>query len=509
MDSRATSVPDSAPAPFVEMTDVEKRFGGVVALDAVGLTVNPAEVVGLIGENGAGKSTLMRILGGVLLPDRGSLKIRGREVTLRSPGDSQRNGIVFIPQELNVAGNLSVAENVFLGREPSWGGALHFVDRRRMHEATQAVLDLLEVQISSKTPLKELSLARQRMVEIAKALSVKARLLIMDEPTASLTLHETDRLLAIVRQLRAQGVSVLYISHRLGEIEGLADRIVALRDGRNAGELRGAEIRRDAMIRLMVGRSLEDLYARGAKQARSSECLKVRGLRTRRYPQRAISFEVRSGEILGFAGLEGAGRTEVARALFGVEKPLGGEIYLDGARIEIESPRDAITRGIYLVPEDRRQLGLILEMSVRENITLPRLNEFTRGGLIARVAENKAAAELCERHRVKLASIEFPVMNLSGGNQQKVVLAKWTGRQPRVMIFDEPTRGIDVGAKTEIYFFLRELASAGAAILVISSDLEEVLGVVDRVAVMHEGEITGILEREQMSEEAVMHLAVN
>ena len=495
--------------PIIEMKGIGKRYGGVVALNAADLTVYPAEVIGLIGENGAGKSTLMKVLSGVLKPDEGSVQIDGRPVVLRGPADSQRNGIAYIPQELSVLDNMDVAENVFLGREPVWGGPMRLVDRRKMRSDTQCFLDLLQVQISSRTPLNALSLARQRMVEIAKALSLNARLIIMDEPTASLTLHETERLLAIATQLRTQGVSVLYISHRLREIEGLADRVVALRDGRNAGELRGVEIRREPMIRLMVGRNLDELYSHESAKPRQARYFEVRGLQTRRYPQCQVSFEIRRGEILGVAGLEGAGRTELARAIFGIEKPVRGEIILEGNRIEIGSPLDAIRHGIYLVPEDRRQLGLILEMSIRENITLPTLPRFTRRGLIANNLERDAAGDLCRRHSIKVPSIEAPVMNLSGGNQQKVVLAKWMSLKPKVMILDEPTRGVDVGAKAEIYHLMRHIADDGAAILMISSDLEEVIGVADRVAVMHEGEVTGVLEREEMNEEAVMHLAVN
>ncbi|HYN83963.1 MAG TPA: sugar ABC transporter ATP-binding protein, partial [Pyrinomonadaceae bacterium] len=488
---------------------IGKRFPGVVALAGVDLEVYPGEIVALIGENGAGKSTLMKILGGVYQPDEGEVLVDGQPVRLHSVSDAIRLRVGFIHQELNVLDNLDVGSNVFLGREPRRGGLLNLVDTKRMHEEAETYLRRLGLDVPSRTPLSRLSIAQQQMVEIAKALSQDARILIMDEPTSSLTLTETERLMGVVKGLRAQGVSVIYISHRLGEVKELADRVVALRDGRNAGELRRGEVTHDRMVRMMVGRDLESFYAHADEgAARRPARFAVRNLRTRRYPRHAVSFEVGEGEVLGFAGLVGAGRSEVAQAIFGVDPPAGGELVLDGETLRIRSPREAIRRGIYLVPEDRRRTGLIVEEIIRKNVTLPSLSRYARAGLVRAGEERKMAQELSARLNVKAPSVEVRAGNLSGGNQQKVVLAKWLSLGPKVLIFDEPTRGIDVGAKAEIYDLIRGLAREGVAIMMISSDMEEVLGVSDRVAVMHEGRLAGVLRRAEFSEEAVMRLAV-
>ena len=495
------------PTPVLEMKGIVKRFPGVVALDDVGLAVHPGEVVALIGENGAGKSTLMKIIGGVYQPDEGAVFIGGREVVINSVADAIRLRIGFIHQELNVLDNLDVASNIFLGREPRRFGLLRLIDGGRMYRDARVYLERLGLDVPPDTPLSRLSIAQQQMVEIAKSLSQEARILIMDEPTSSLTLTETERLIEVVRELRAQGVSIIYISHRLGEVEALADRVVALRDGRNAGELSRAEVSHERMVRMMVGRDIANFYVRPEGGARES-AFEVRALRTRRYPQHAVSFAARRGEILGFAGLVGAGRSELAQAIFGVEPPVAGELALDGRALKIRSPQDAIRQGVYLAPEDRRRAGLILEEAIRKNVSLPSLARYASAGLVNADAEGRAAKEVCGRLNVKAPSVEVAAGTLSGGNQQKVVLAKWLAREPKVLIFDEPTRGIDVGAKHEIYELMRGLARAGVVIIMISSDMEEVLGVSDRVAVMHEGRLTGVLEREQCSEEAVMRLAV-
>lgn len=491
--------------PILEMQKISKRFPGVIALDAVDLRVFPGEVVALAGENGAGKSTLMKILGGIYQPEAGTIKVNGRETAIRSVSDAAQNGIGFVHQELNVLDNLTVAENVFLGREPRMFRFL--VDRQKLNAETEIYLQRLGLNLSGKTPLRELSIAQQQMVEIAKALSLNARILIMDEPTSSLTLTETERLLKVVKDLRAQGVSIIYISHRLGEIGEIADRVVVLRDGKNAGVLEHGEINHDSIVKFMVGRNIERFYKPSAAKD-VKPFAEIRNLRTRRYPHRPVSFEVRKGEILGFAGLVGAGRSEAAQAIFGVDAPVSGTISLDGIDAKVFSPRDAINHGIYLIPEDRRHSGLILEIPIRENITLPALSRYASAGLIKSEAENKIAREMCEKLNVKAPSIESKAANLSGGNQQKVVLAKWLSLNPRLLIFDEPTRGIDVGAKSEIYQLMRELAETGVAIIMISSDMEEILGESDRIAVMHEGAITGILDRDEASEEAIMKLAV-
>jgi ribose transport system ATP-binding protein len=464
-------------------------------------------VVGLIGENGAGKSTLMRILGGVLAADAGTIRWEGREVELRSVAEAAALGIGFVHQELNVLDNLDVAANLYLGREPVHGGALRLIDRKRMEAEASPHLRRLGLSISPRTPVARLSIAQRQLVEIARALAQEARLLILDEPTSSLTLAETDRLLETVAELRGHGVSVIYISHRLGEIERCADRVVALRDGRNAGELARQEIRHDAMVRLMVGRELRDLYVPTAGTPGQPR-LEVRELRTTARPGQAITFSVAGGEILGLAGLVGAGRSELAQAIFGVEPPLSGEIRLDGQPLSIRGPRDAIDAGIYLVPEDRRGAGLVTEMTLRENVTLPGLRRYAPLSLIRRDRETAVAREQLAALRIKAPGVETKVGNLSGGNQQKVVLSRWLALEPKVLIFDEPTRGIDVGAKAEIYRLMRDLADRGVAILMISSDMEEVLGVSDRVLAMHEGAITGELSRDRLSEEAVMALCV-
>jgi ribose transport system ATP-binding protein len=493
-------------SPLLELKSITKRFPGVLALSNVSFTVGQAEVVALIGENGAGKSTLMKTLGGVHQPDEGDIFFDGKKVAITKVADAIALGIGFVHQELNVLDNLDVAANIFLGREPFVGGPLRLVDQRRMWTESEIYLKRLGLAISPKTLVRELSIAQQQMVEIAKALSQNARVIIMDEPTSSLTLTETDRLLATIKELRASGVSVIYISHRLGEIEQIADRAVALRDGRNAGELDKVDVKHEKMVALMVGRKLEDLFVKG-KGPQERGYFQVEGLRTPYRPHHRISFDVAKGEILGFAGLVGAGRSEMAQAVFGVEPPIEGTLRLGGQELKIRNAREAINAGIYLVPEDRRHTGLITSMTVRENITMPGLRRYSPGLLVKRALEEEVSKREVVSLRVKTPSIEALAMNLSGGNQQKVVLGKWLSLTPKLMIFDEPTRGIDVGAKSEIYRLMRELADRGVAIIMISSDMEEVLGVSDRVAVMHEGDITGFLPREQFSEKAIMHLA--
>jgi ribose transport system ATP-binding protein len=489
------------------MRSISKRFVGVQALSEVTISALRGEVVGLIGENGAGKSTLMNILGGVHQPDSGQILVLGKPANIHGVPDAMRLGIAFIHQETNVLDNLDVAGNVFLGREPLIGGPLKLVDRRKMRADTQPYLDRLGLGISAATPVSGLSIAQQQMVEIAKALSLNAKVLIMDEPTSSLTLSETDRLMQVTRELRDQGVSIIYISHRLGEIVGLADRVVALRDGKNAGELQKGEIQHEAMVRLMVGRDLA-VAKLGEASTEGAVRLSVRELRTKRYPNQAVSFELRAGEILGFAGLVGAGRSEAMQSIYGADAMLGGQVLLDGTPLRVHRTRDAIDHGIYLAPEDRRKSGVIVDMTIRENVTLPALARFSSAGLVQRSGENKAAAEAIRSLNIKAPSGETVVRNLSGGNQQKVVLAKWLALGPKVLILDEPTRGIDVGAKAEIYELMHSLAKEGVAILMISSDMEEVLRMSDRIAVMHEGAISGILNRSEASEEAVMRLAV-
>ena len=491
------------------MTGISKRFPGVVALDQVDLTVNGAEVVALIGENGAGKSTLMKILGGAISRDAGQIRIDGADVEIRSPREASAFGIEFIHQELSVLDNLDVAANIFLRREPTKGGFLKLIDRKRIHRDADELLHKLGLDISSRTLLNRLPLAHQQLVEIARSLSAGARIIIMDEPTSSLTLTETRRLLEIVRDLRADGVSVIYISHRLHEVEEIADRAVVLRDGKNAGTIERSELTHDVMVRKMVGRDLKEMFKTEAVAAQKTngDGFVVSNLRTQRYPHHSVSFSVGRGEVLGFAGLVGAGRSEVARSIFGVDEPIAASVSLGGQVLQIESPRDAIDQGVYLVPEDRRATGLIVDFNVRENISLPNLDTYCTAKIISSTKETAAAVQAVKSINIKTPSPEMRAANLSGGNQQKVVLARWLACEPKVLIFDEPTRGIDVGAKAEIYALIRRLANEGVSVIVISSEMEEVLGISDRIAVMHEGRITGILERAQFTEEAVMYLA--
>jgi ribose transport system ATP-binding protein len=492
--------------PLLEMRGISKRFPGVVALDGVSLHIDRGEVVALVGENGAGKSTLMKILGGVHQPDGGEILVDGQPVTIHNVTDAMRLGIAFIHQELNVLNNLDVAANVFLGREPL-SGPFRLIDRKKIHADAAPFIERLGLNISTHTRLDKLSVAQQQLVEIAKALSLNARLIIMDEPTSSLTLSETNRLLELVCELSNQGVSIIYISHRLGEIDQCADRVVVLRDGKNAGEVPDGEATHDRLVNMMIGREIKSFYV-ASDAPKTPGFLQVRNLRSSMYPEETVAFDAAKGEILGFAGLVGAGRSEMAKAMVGLDGAEAAEVLLDGKRLSICTPRDSIQHGIYLVPEDRRGEGLVVGMSVRENITLPSLPRFARMGLIQRDRELKTANEQISSLKVKTPSAEALVMNLSGGNQQKVVLGKWLAMNPKVLILDEPTRGIDVGAKAEIYRLMRALAAQGTVILMISSDMEEVLHVSDRVAVMHEGRIMGVLERPDCSEANIMQLAV-
>jgi len=489
---------------LLSMEDIGKTYPGVTALDGVSFTLAPGEVVGLIGENGAGKSTLMKVLGGVVAPSRGRIVLEGVAHAALSVRTSQAAGIAFVHQELNLFENLDVAANIFAGRELRKGPML---DRAAMRAEAARHLAPLGVAYGPDTLVELLSIAERQMLEIAKALSMQARVIIMDEPTSSLSLAETDRLLAVVRKLKSQGVAIIYISHRLSEVKVIADRVVCLRDGKLAGHLARAEISQDAMVRLMIGRDLAQLYT-APKAPPGDLVLQVTGLMTPAFPERAVDLTLRRGEILGLAGLIGAGRTSLAQALFGIAPALAGDVSLDGTEVTIREPADAIALGLYLVPEDRKRSALVLDMTIRENVSLADVARFARRGWVRRGAEGAVVEHEMKRLKIKAPGIETPVITLSGGNQQKVVLAKWLSMRPRLIVFDEPTRGIDVGAKAEIYTLMRGLADEGVGILMISSDLEEVLGVSDRIAVMHEGQISGTLERPAFSEAAVMHLAV-
>jgi len=492
---------------ILELRSIAKTYPGVVALDDVSLSLARGEVLGLIGENGAGKSTMMKILGGVVAPSAGAIVIDGTAHAALTVTEATRAGIAFVHQELNLFENLDVAANVFIGREPGRGGFLHLVDERAMHARVTPILKRLGVEFGPDEMVENLSIAERQMVEIAKALSFDARIIIMDEPTSSLTLTETDRLLEVIADLRRHGVSVIYISHRLAEVKTCCDRAVVLRDGRFVGALAKHELTHAAMVRLMIGRDLKSIYIPPKTTPRPTG-LAVEDLVTDAFPDRSVSLSIRFGEILGLAGLIGSGRTSLAQTIFGVQPPLGGTITLDGAPITVRTARDAIAKGIYLIPEDRKRTGLVLDLSIVENISLADLATYTRGTFIAGGREHKAAEVQSRSLSIKAPSVDTPAVTLSGGNQQKVVLGKWLSMRPKAIIFDEPTRGVDVGAKAEIYAIMRTLADAGVAILMISSDMEEVIGVSDRIAVMHEGRISGFLERRDFSEHNVLMLAV-
>jgi ribose transport system ATP-binding protein len=412
-----------------------------------------------------------------------------------------------IYQELELIDTVDVAGNVFLGRELHRGGPLRLVDRRRMETEAERELARIGAKISPRILVRRLSTAQQQLVAIARALSLNARLLVLDEPTSSLTSSDADRLFGVLNDLRSRGTAIVYISHRLAEIERLADRVVVLRDGRNAGALRGEEVTRDRVVHLMVGRAIEYIPTRPAAPA-GAALLHIDRVRTARYPSVEVSLTVHRGEVLGIAGLIGAGRSELAEAVCGVGICLSGRVLLDGHPIAIDSPRDAIRQGVCLVPEDRRGRGVIAPMSVRENVTLPALSSHARLGLVRRTAEARTARDIATTMNVKASSIESPVATLSGGNQQKVVLGKWLALRPRVIVFDEPTQGVDVGAKAEIHRLIRRLADDGTAVVLISSDMEELVAESDRIAVMREGRITGILDRDASSPESIMRLAI-
>jgi ribose transport system ATP-binding protein len=489
------------------MVGISKSYAGLMALDDVSLSVDRGEVVGLVGENGAGKSTLMKVLGGVVAPDAGAIVLDGVQHPGLTVSTSMRGGIAFVHQELNLFDNLTVAANIFIGREPVRGGPLRLVDERALNRRARPLLDQLGADFAADTPVSDLSLAQMQLVEIAKALSLAARLVIMDEPTSSLTAAETERLLAVIARLKADGVAVILVSHRLAEIERAADRVIVLRDGRRVAGLSKAEIRAETMIRHMIGRDLKTLY-RPPAQAAGDAVLELSGVRTVYRPHQAVDLDVRRGEILGLAGLVGAGRTELARTVFGLDPLLGGAIAIDGRPVRIGSPRAAIDHGLYLVPEDRKRCGLVSDFPVRSNITLAGLAACSRHGLIDGGTEEAVAGRQRDRLDIRAPGMAARAGSLSGGNQQKVVLAKWLSMAPRMLILDEPTRGIDVGGKSGIYRLMRELADRGVGILMISSDMEEVIGVSDRVAVMHEGRIAGLLGREALGEQAIMSLAV-
>jgi ribose transport system ATP-binding protein len=490
------------------IANARKQFPGVLALDGVSLELAPGEVLAVVGENGAGKSTLMKIVAGVYRRDAGTMTLDGEPVEFTAPGDAIAAGVSLIHQELNLAENLTVADNLFLGRERTFGGPLRILDKSTAKARAADLLTRVGLPASRATARVEtLPPGEKQLVEIARALGLKVRILIMDEPTSSLTQRETETLYGVIDGLKAEGVSVLYISHRLAEVKRVADRVVVLRDGRNAGELAKHEIDHENMVRLMVGRDLKQFYPKDHRKGGGDPIFQVRDLRYRNGPATPANFEVRAGEILGMAGLVGAGRTELAEAVFGVRPLASGSLTLNGNELRIRRPQDAIDAGVFLVPEDRRLHGLVVPESVGFNLSLPNLDRL--GGLFGtrRADEATLHATWIDKLRVKTPSARQTVGLLSGGNQQKVVYGKWLARGPKLLILDEPTRGVDVGAKAEIYALVDELAGNGVAVWMITSDMEELLGMSDRVLVMHEGRIAGELAKTQLTEEAVMRLA--
>ncbi|MFF3342731.1 sugar ABC transporter ATP-binding protein [Streptomyces flavidovirens] len=495
--------PDTGPAPVLALKDVSKSFGAVRALQDVSLQLFPGEAHALAGENGAGKSTLIKTLAGVHRPDTGQVLLDGAPVAFHGPADARDAGIAVIYQEPTLFPDLSIAENIFMGRQPR--RALGRIDRKAVHAATAALMRRLGVGLDPQRPARGLSIADQQIVEIAKALSFDARVLIMDEPTAALTGSETARLFSVVEALRAESAAVLFISHRLEEIFQLCRRVTTLRDGRWVSSELLDGLTEDDLIRRMVGRDLDELYPKQVTEI-GETALSVHRL-TREGVFRDVSFEVRRGEIVALAGLVGAGRSEVVQAVFGVDRADAGEVRINGTSLPAGSPTAAMDAGIALVPEDRRQRGLVMEMSIERNIALTGLDKLGKAGLVRRALEQGRAADWAVRLQLKYNKLSDSVGVLSGGNQQKVVLAKWLATEPSVLIVDEPTRGIDVGTKAEVHRLLSALAAEGLAVLMVSSDLPEVLGMADRVLVMHEGRLVAEIPRAEATEESVMAAA--
>ena len=489
--------------PIVDFRGIVKQFGGVQALRGVDFRLFPGEVHALVGENGAGKSTLVKILAGIYKPDEGVMKIGGEAIELRSPMQAQALGIAVVQQEPMLFPDLDVAENVFMGRHPR--DRYGRVDWKRMYREVDRLLVSLGVALSSHTPVQGLSVAEQQLVEIAKALSIQARVLVLDEPTAALSSHEVEELFAIVKQLRERGVAVLFVSHRLEEVFTIADRLTVFRDGMHIITAPVSEMNTEEIIKHMVGRELSNLFPKGEAEI-GEVVLEVRNL-TRPGVFADVSFQLRRGEILGFAGLVGAGRTEVARVLFGIDQAESGEIWLKGKRVHIRSPQQAMAYGIAYVPEDRHQQGLVMNFSIAANVTLAILQRVSRLGLVDARQEQQIASEYSSQLRIRSSGVEQLVNALSGGNQQKVVLSKWLATNPSVLILDEPTRGIDVGAKAEVHRITSDLAARGLAIILISSELPEVLAMADRVIVLHEGHVTGAFTRSEATQERVMFAA--
>lgn len=492
--------------PLLQMKNVSKAFPGVKALEDVKLEAFSGEVLALLGENGAGKSTLMKILSGVYHKDSGSIFIQGSEVDINGIKDAEKLGIAIIHQELSLLPNLSIWENIFLGNE-GFNGVTRRINKKELKEKSEALLKDIGFSVAVDTLVKDLNVGEKQLIEIAKALSKNSKLIIMDEPTTALTDVETDNLFKVINKLKSENMGIVYISHRINEIFQICDRITVIRDGKHVADVKTKDITKDDLISMMVGRKLEEQFPY-RKSTKGHTILKVENLS---YGEKVcnINFEAKSGEILGVSGLMGSGRTEMAKTIFGEYKKSSGKIIVDGKEVNICSPKDAIEKGICYLSEDRKKEGLILGMSVGSNMTLSNLKKYENGAKrINKVEEGKEIQEYIKKLSIKTPSADQLIKNLSGGNQQKVILAKWIMLAPKVLIIDEPTRGIDVGAKKEIYEVLNELKAMGKAIIMISSDMPEILGICDRILVMHEGAISGELSREEASQEAIMKYAV-
>ena len=497
--------------PLLRMTGISKSFPGVRALDSVDFEVGEAEIHAFLGENGAGKSTLLKILSGAQSPDTGTIEFASQKVSFASPQAAQQAGIVTIYQEFTLAPDMTVAENVFIGREP---GSRFFISRKLLEDQTQALCTRIGLDRSPRALVRDLSVAEQQMVEIARALSMKSRLIVMDEPTSALSRTEVEKLFSIIRGLKREGISTIFVTHRLEEVFEICDSYTVLRDGRHVGRGRVADTSMDGIIQLMVGRELGLLAARGSSFATPDVALAVQGISRRRKSTDAsaielhgVSLKVNKGEILGIAGLVGAGRTETARVIFGADKFDSGTVLIDGKPVSIHSPSDAIRQGIGLVPEDRKQQALFLALAIRTNLSIAAHDRISSMGVfISGSKEDALVEEYRKLLNIRMASPDQLVGNLSGGNQQKVVLARWLALRPKVLIVDEPTRGIDVGAKVEVHNLLFQMAEAGIAIIVISSELPEVLAVADRIVTMREGRVTGEVMRQDATQEKLMTL---
>lgn len=489
---------------ILSMKGITKSFSGVAALKNAALDLKAGEVVALMGENGAGKSTLMKILTGIYSKDSGEIQYMGQEVCFKGPAESEEAGISIVHQELNMMNDLTVAQNLFIGREEMNG---FLIDDKKMNEKARELFKVLKIDINPAEKIGNLTVGKQQMVEIAKAISSKAKVIIFDEPTAALTDSEIEELFKVIRDLKKQGTGMVYISHRMDEINVISDRVIVMRDGEYVGTLITKECSKDDIIKLMVGRAIFGEPKTASNVAKDAPVvLKCENL-NRGKAVKDVSFELRKGEILGFSGLMGAGRTEVARLIFGADKKDSGKIFINGKEVTINTPEDAVAQGIGYLSEDRKRYGLIVDKSVEENTVISSLNDFVKGFFIDKAKSKEVSKKYVESLKTKTPSVSQLVKKLSGGNQQKVVIAKWLVRNSDILIFDEPTRGIDVGAKSEIYALMEKLAKEGKSIIMISSELPEVLRMSDRVIVMCEGRITGILDIAEANQEVIMQSA--